>query len=79
MCIDAPESTTNSRSSGSRVDGASKQEFSESEKEECRFILLLWFHNTFGQPPRCFTGAVALAIPSLPETDPQIFGALLLR
>ena len=32
MCIDAPESTTNSLSSGLRVDGASKHPFSEGEK-----------------------------------------------
>ena len=31
MCIDAPESTTNSRSSGSRVD-AGRHLFSEGEK-----------------------------------------------
>ena len=32
MCIDAPESTTNSLSSGFRVDGAGKHLFSEGEK-----------------------------------------------
>ena len=32
---------------------------------------LLYFWDIFGQPPRCFTG-IALAILSLPETDPQI-------
>ena len=32
MCIDAPESTTNSRSSGLRVDGAGRHLFSEGEK-----------------------------------------------
>ena len=32
MCIDAPESTTNSRSSSLRVDGASKHLFSEGEE-----------------------------------------------
>ena len=33
MCIDAPESTTNSLSSGLRVDGAGKHPFSEGEKK----------------------------------------------
>ena len=32
MCIDAPESTTNSLSSGLRVDGADRHQFSEGEK-----------------------------------------------
>ena len=32
MCIDALESTTTSLSSGSRVDGAGKHQFSEGEK-----------------------------------------------
>ena len=32
MCIDAPESTTNSLSSGLRVDGAGRHQFSEGEK-----------------------------------------------
>ena len=32
MCIDAPESTTNSRSSGLRFDGAGRHLFSEGEK-----------------------------------------------
>ena len=38
MCIDAPESTTNSRSSGSRVDGASRHQFSEGEKNAALFF-----------------------------------------
>ena len=33
MCIDAPESTTNSRSSGLRVDGAGRHQFSEGGKK----------------------------------------------
>ena len=32
MCIDAPESTTNSLSSGLRIDGAGRHQFSEGEK-----------------------------------------------
>ena len=43
MCTDAPESTTNSLSCSERADGASKHQFSESEKEECCFIFLLYF------------------------------------
>ena len=37
MCIDAPESTTNSRFSGSRFD-AGKHEFSEGEKNVALFF-----------------------------------------
>ena len=33
MCIDALESTANSRSSGLRFDGASRHQFSEGEKD----------------------------------------------
>ena len=40
VCIDAPESTTNSLSSGLRVDGAGRLQFSEGEKNAV-FILLL--------------------------------------
>ena len=39
MCIDAPESTTNSLSSGFNVD-AGRHLFSEGEKECCSFTLL---------------------------------------
>ena len=39
ICIDAPESTTNSRSSGLRLD-ASKHLFSEGEKNCCSFFFL---------------------------------------
>ena len=38
MCIDALESTTNSRSSGLRFDGASRHQFSESEKYAALFF-----------------------------------------
>ena len=38
MCIDAPESTTNSVSSGSRVDGAGRHQFSEGEKNVALFF-----------------------------------------
>ena len=61
MRIDAPESTTNSRSSGSRVD-AGRHLFSEGEKNVALFFSLN-FRTLFGQPPRCFTGTE--------ETNPQ--------
>ena len=40
MCIDAPESTTNSLSSGLRVDGAGRHKFSEGEKNAVLFFSL---------------------------------------
>ena len=40
MYIDAPESTTNSLSSGLRVDGAGRHQFSEGEKNAVLFISL---------------------------------------
>ena len=67
MCIDAPESTTNSLSSGFNVD-ARWHLFSESEKNVARFMPLK-FEHTFGQLPR---GHLALATLSPLETDPQI-------
>ena len=57
--IDATESTTNSLSSGLRVDGAGKHQFSEGEKNAALFFSFN-FWNTFGQPPRCFTGTSLL-------------------
>ena len=58
-CIDALESTTNSRSSGLRFDGAGKHQFSESEKNAVKFSPLI-----FGcfWPPRCFTGTSLLPL-----------------
>ena len=70
MCIDAPKSTTNSRSSGLRVDGAGKHQFSEGENNAALFFSLILGH--FWPPSTLLHGTVALAIPSLPETDPQI-------
>ena len=58
MCIDAPESTTNSRSSGLRVD-AGKHLFSEGEKNvahSCSFnfnTLLASFHAASRAPCSC--------------------------
>ena len=40
ICIDAPESTTNSLSSGLIVDGAGKHQFSEGEKNAVLFFSL---------------------------------------
>ena len=63
MCIDAPESTTNSLSSSLRVDGAGKHLFSECEKNA---VLSSSFFN-FRKILANFHAAS-----SLPETDPQI-------
>ena len=60
ICIDAPESTTNSRSSGLRID-AGRHLFSEGEKNialSCSFN----FNTTFGQLPRCFAGTLLLPL-----------------
>ena len=46
--------------SGLRVD-AGKHLVSEGEKNTA-FIFLFWFYNTFGQPPRCFTGPSLLPL-----------------
>ena len=71
MCIDAPESTTNSRSSSLRVD-AGKHLFSEGEKNvalSCSFSLIrFWPASTL------LRGHLALATLSLLVTDPQILG-----
>ena len=70
ICIDAPESTTYSRSSGLRFD-AGRHLFSEGEKNvalSCSFnfnTLLASFHAAS-------RGHLALATLSLPEIDPQI-------
>ena len=66
MCIDAPESTTNSRSSGLRVD-AGRHLFSEGEKNHAPLILThFWPVSTL------LRGHLALATLSPLETDPQI-------
>ena len=59
MCIDAPESTTNSLPSGLRVDVAGRHQFSEGEKNAVSFFSFN-FWDFFGQPPRCFTGTSVL-------------------
>ena len=58
--FDAPESTTNSLSSGLRFD-ASKHLFSEGEKNVALFFSFN-FQNTFGQLPRCFAGSLLLPL-----------------
>ena len=69
ICIDAPESTTNSLSSGLRVVGAGRHLFSESDKNAVFSPLIL---RCFWPASTLLHGHIALAIPSLPETDPQI-------
>ena len=70
MCIDAPESTTNCLSSGLRVDGAGRHQFSEGEKN----VVLCFSFNfkIFLASLHAASRHTALAIPSLLETDPQI-------
>ena len=60
ICIDAPESTTNSRSWSLRFD-AGRHLFSEGEKNvalSCSFK----FKHTVGQLPRCFAGTLLLPL-----------------
>ena len=70
MCIDAPESTSNSVSSGLRVDGAGRHLFSEGEKNAALFSPLIL--GSFWPTSTLLRGHIALAILSLLETDPQI-------
>ena len=70
MCIDAPESTTNSRSSGLRVD-AGRHQFSEGEKNVALFLDPL-IKKHFWPASTLLRGHLALATLSPPETDPQI-------
>ena len=73
MCIDAPESTTISLSSGTIVDSERGHQVSESE-EECCFMFLLQFQDTSCYFSTLLHGHIALAFQSLLETDPQILG-----
>ena len=70
MCIDAPESTTNSLSSALILDGEGTHHFSVGEKTVvfCSPLILRIFlpNSTLLSEPN------ALVIVSLPETDPQI-------
>ena len=79
MCIDAPESSTNSRSSGLRVD-AGRHLFSEGEKNvalSCSFN----FNTLFGQLPRCFASTLLLPLCLLLRSILKIWsvGAALMR
>ena len=69
MCIDAPESTTNSRSSGLRVD-AGRHLFPKVRRMLLFHAPLIFTH--FWPASTLLHEPIALAIPSLPETDPQI-------
>ena len=71
MCIDAPESTTNSRSSDLRFD-AGRHQLSEGEKNAVLFFSFKFVFKNFGPTSTLLHGHIALAIPSLLETDPQI-------
>ena len=62
MCIDAPESTTNSLSSGLRVDFLGRHQFSEGEKNAALFFS---FNSGYFWPASTlFHEHIALAIPS---------------
>ena len=70
MCIDAPESTTNSLSSGLIFGDAGRHRSSASEK---KVDLSFSFSFTIFWPDSTLLHEhIALAIPSPPETDPQI-------
>ena len=72
MCIDAPESTTNSVSSGLIVAGEGRHQFSEGEKN-----VVLCFSFSFRIHLAIFhaaSWAYRSCLSSLLETDPQILG-----
>ena len=69
ICIDAPESTTNSRSSGLRVD-AGRHLFSEGVKNVALFFSFNF--NTLLASFHAASRAPCSATLSPPETDPQI-------
>ena len=50
ICIQAPESTTNSLASGSFVDAASNTQ-SFAVESDCSFVVLFQFVNVFGKVP----------------------------
>ena len=62
ICIDAPESITNSRSLGFRVD-AGRQAPISRRRVECRSLYAPFIFNTFlGQLPGCFAGTLLLSL-----------------
>ena len=69
MCIDAPESTTNSLSSVLTADGAGWHQISIGEKNAVLFSPLILGY--FWPASTLLHGHLALATLSLPETDPQ--------
>ena len=73
MCIDAPESTTNSLSSGLIAGGAGRHLFSEGEENAVLsfFFKKNLFLGYFWSASTLLHGHIALAIPSLLETDLQ--------
>ena len=71
MCIGGPESTTNYLSSGLIVDGADEHQFSEGEKNAVLFFSFK-FLGYFWPASTLLRRHIALAIPSLLETEPQI-------
>ena len=70
MCIDDPESTTNSLSSGLIVDGAGRHQVSGRTLFYFSHLIkgYIWPASTL------LHGHIALAIPSLLENDPQNLG-----
>ena len=71
MCVDAPESTTNSLSSGFGQDGAGMHRTSKGEKKRS-FIPIFELHDTFGHSPRISAGTSLLHV-CLPEAYPRIW------
>ena len=73
MCIDALESTTNSLSSGLRVDGEGRHQFSEGEKNAvlCISFNLGMLLASLHAASRAYRSCLSV---SLLETDPQFLG-----
>ena len=71
ICMLAPESTTNSLSSGFVVDAAGKLHSSVGEKK-CSFVLFSELTENVGKSPRISAGASLLSFQSPPENCPQI-------
>ena len=69
MCIDAPESTTNSLSSGLRVDGAGRHQFPKVRR--MLFYVSPFILGYFWPASTLLHGHIALAIPTFLETDLQ--------
>ena len=74
MCILAPESTTNSLSSGFIVDAAGKIHSSAGEKNVV-FVLFFELVNMFGQSPRVSAGASLLSFSLLLRSVLKFYSA----